>query len=318
MQRLKGISWKMDKLILSFTVVAPLVIMMLCGAALKKVNILNDNAIKSINKMLFRFLLPILIFYNVYMSDLSDLVHIKTAITGAGVLAVCFITAIILVPLFEKDNRKRGVIIQGICRSNFVIFGIPLSVSICGESVLGRVAIAVAIVIPVINFFSVIALEIFRSSKPNIIKILKGIVTNPLIISSVLGLLTMVNPIRFPGFIETTMRDLSGITTPLALVMLGASVNLKAVKENKIQLALTLMGKLILVPAFGILVAKLMHFDKTNLSVFISMFASPTAISSYIMAEQMDGDGELAAQIVAYGTVICIFTVFLWVLFVAV
>ena len=89
-----------------------------------------------------------------------------------------------IVLLFEKDNKKRGVMVQGACRSNFVIFGLPICTLLCGDGILGKVAIAVAIVVPVLNIFAVFALEIFRGGKPSFKKILKGIATNPLIISA--------------------------------------------------------------------------------------------------------------------------------------
>ena len=202
---------------------------------------------------------------------------------------------------------------QGMCRSNFVIFGVPLCVSICGEGVLGKVSVAVAIVVPVLNILSVIVLEFFRGGRPSLKKMFKGIITNPLIISSLLGIAVLLSGIKLPKIISNSVNDVAKIATPLALVLLGASVNLSTVRGNLRQLIITISGKLIIIPFIGILIAALLGMRDGDIALLIAALASPTAVSSYPMALQMEGDGELAAQIVAFGTALCIITVFLWV-----
>jgi predicted permease len=266
-----------------------------------------------LNNLVFRVFLPVLIFNNVYTASIEDIKSVKSAIYAATVLVVSFLVCMALVPLLEKDNKKRGVMIQGMCRSNFVIYGIPLSLSLCGQAVMGKVSVAVTIVVPAINILSVIVLEMFRGRKPNVKKMLVGVLKNPLIIACLLGIAVLITQIRFPKIINTALNDVAKIATPLSLIVLGASINFGAVHNNLRQLIITLMGKLILVPLAGLSLAVLIGIPKEDIAVFIAVFASPTAVSSFTMAQQMDGDGDLAAQIVAFGTAISIVTVFFWV-----
>ena len=134
-----------------------------------------------------------------------------------------------------------------------------------------------------------------------------------MIIASALGILALLSGIKLPMIIEKTVSDFSKIATPLALVLLGASMNFKTVRGNLKQLIITISGKLIVVPFIGIGIAALLGMRGGDIALLIAALASPTAVSSYPMALQMDGDGDLAAQIVAFGTTICIVTVFLWV-----
>ena len=304
-----------ENLLVSLRVVAPLLLLMLLGGFLLKVNVFDNVTVKKMNGAIFKVFLPALIFNNLYNSNLSDIRDIKAGAFAAAVLGGAYILSIILVIFIEKDNKKRGVIAQGICRSNFVIFGVPLCQSICGDSVLGKISVAVAIVIPVINMFAVVSLEVFRGEKGgfNIVKIIKGIVKNPLIISSALGIIVLLSGIKLPQIAEKTISDVAKIATPLALVLLGASINFRTVKGNLRQLVITISGKLAVVPLIGITLAALLGMRGGDLALLIAALASPTAVSSYPMALQMDGDGDLAAQIVAFSTVICIITVFLWV-----
>jgi len=303
----------MDNLMVSFRVVAPLLLLMLLGALMLRLHIFDEATVKKMNSAVFKIFLPVLIFNNLYNSSIDDIRNISTGLYAACVLAGAFVLSLIVVPMIEKNPQKRGVMVQGACRSNFVIFGVPLCMSICGESIMGKISVAVAIVVPVLNVFSVIVLEYFRGGKPDVRKILKGIVTNPLIISSIIGIIVLLSGIKLPGIINTAVNDVSKIATPLALILLGASINLSRVRGNLRQLAVVICGKLIIIPFIGIFIAVMIGMRGGDIALLISALASPTAVSSYPMAQQMDGDGELAAQIVAFGTALCIITVFLWV-----
>lgn len=303
----------MENLKLSFEIIAPLLILMLLGGFLRKIQVFDDNTVKKMNASIFKVFLPTLIFYNLYNSSVDDVKDIGTALYAAGVIVCAFLLSAIIVSLVERDNAKRGAIVQGMCRSNFVIFGVPLCVSICGEGIAGKISVAVAIVVPLLNILSVIVLELFRGGKPSFKKMLKGIVTNPLIIASILGIIVLISRIKLPVFAEKSIGDVAKIATPLALILLGASVNLRSAKGNLKQLIIAVSGKLIIIPLVGISVAALLGMRGGDIALLVSALASPTAVSSYPMALQMESDGELAAQIVAFNTAICIVTVFLWV-----
>lgn len=303
----------MENLILSFKVVAPLIILMLLGAFMLRVHIFDDATVKKMNTAVFKVFLPALIFYNIYNSSIEDIKDIRAALYASIVLMSAFALCSVLICFIEKDARKRGVMVQGMCRSNFVIFGVPLCVSLCGDEILGKISVAVTIIIPVINILSVVVLEVFRGAKPSAKKILKGIITNPLTIASALGMIALVSGIKLGSVLTNALGDVSKIATPLALILLGASIDLKKVRGNLGQLFITVFGKLVAVPFIGIFIAVLMGMRNGDLALLIAALAAPTAVSSYPMALSMDGDGELAAQIVAFGTVLCIVTVFLWV-----
>ena len=239
----------MDNLILSFSVVFPLFVMMVLGYFLKIVKVFNAQTLQQLNTSIFKVFLPILIFYNVYTSEISDIFNPKLIAYSIISILVVFFIALIFVPLIEKDNKKRGVLIQGIYRSNFVIFGIPLSVSLYNEQIQGTTAVLIAFIIPLFNLLAVVSLELFRGEKPDIKKIIIGIITNPLIISSAIGFLFLFSGIRFVEFAETTIRDISRIATPLSLIALGGSIDFQKVKGNIHQLIIGIVGKLVFTPA---------------------------------------------------------------------
>ena len=304
----------MENFLISFNVVFPIFTLMVIGFFLKKINLFNDTTVKQVNASVFKVFLPASIFKNVYESEIAEVFNSKLIAFSVICVLMTIMILFVVIPIFEKDNIKRGVLIQGIFRANFVIFGIPVSQALCGDAVSGSAAVLIAVIIPIFNFAAVIALEVFNRNKINFLKIIKGIITNPLIISSLLGLVINFAGIKFPTVVESSVKNLASIATPLALVMLGASINLKAIRKNVGELLVGVLGKLVIVPAICLsLAAFIFGFRGAELAILISLFASPAAVSSFTMAQQMGGDDELAGQLVMFGTVASVITMFLWI-----
>lgn len=303
----------MENLVLSFTVVLPLFIMMILGYILKVTKVFDEKTLIKVNSSVFKVFLPVLIFYNIYTSEIADSFNPKLIAFSVVAIVVVFLLCMLIIPVIEKDNKKRGVLVQGIFRSNFAIFGIPLSASLYSAQTTGSAAVLIAVIVPLFNFLAVIALEIFRGGKPELKKIIIGIITNPLIISSIIGLIILFTEVKFPTVIEKTICDISKIATPLALIALGGAVDFKKIKGNIKQLLIGMTGKLIVTPAIILSSAVILGFRTSELAILLALAASPVAVSSYTMAQQMQGDDELAGQLLMFGTAVSIVTVFLWI-----
>jgi len=303
----------MENLILSINVVLPLFLTMALGYVLKRLKMFDDNTLKVMNSITFKAFLPLLLFYNIYKTDLKGAINPKLICFALISVTPTFIVLCILIPLIEKDNKKRGVLIQGIFRSNFIIFGLPVACSLFSEDKVGVVAILIATVVPFFNMLAVISLEIFRCGKLDIKNTLKGIITNPLIITSAIGLLFLIFGIKLPTAIEKSISDISRIATPLSLILLGGSFSFTDVKAHLKQTIIGVTGRLIVVPSILMPISIWLGFRDIELIALMLIFASPTAISSFTMAQKMDGDSELAAQIVVFTSAFCILTVFLWI-----
>lgn len=304
----------MQNFLISFEVIFPIFLLMVLGFFLRRINILGDGTVKQLNNSIFRVFLPVMVFKNIYESEIAEVFDLKMILFGALSVLCCIAVLFVVIPLTVKENARRGVMIQAIFRSNFVIFGLPVTEALCGKSASGTASVLVAIIIPLFNLSAVITLELFRSNKPNFRKILRGIVTNPLIIASLLGLAIGLLGVRFPRVIESTVGSVASIATPLALIVLGASLRFSSVGRNMRCLLFGVTSKLILVPAVFLTIAVLgLGFRGEKLAILIALFCSPTAVSSFTMAQQMGGDDELAGQLVVFGTTACVLTMFLWI-----
>ena len=301
----------MENLILSLNVVLPLFITMSLGYFLKSLNMFDNNTLDTMNNITFKSFLPMLLFYNIYKTDLQGVFNLKLMIFSATCVIALYLILYLIVPLIEKDNKKRGALLQGLFRSNFVIFGIPITESLFGSEKVGVAALLIAVIVPLFNILSVIALETFRGGKPDFRKISIGIIKNPLIIASCLGILTLLLKIKIPTAIEKTISDVSKIATPLSLILLGASFKFDNIKKYLKQTTIAVVGKTILTPCIILPICIMFGYRGVELSTLMIIFAAPTAISSFTMAQQMDSDSDLAGQIVVFTSAFYVVTVFM-------
>ena len=300
---------------LSANAVLPMFLLLAAGFLSQKAGVLTREDVPRFNKVAFRIFLPCLLFYNIYCSDLSAAVK-----PGLIVYAVCgvllvFTAAYVAVKHLVPREDWKGVIAQGIFRSNFVIMGIPIALALVGADQLGAVTVLIAVVVPLFNFLSVYVLERFRGGTVNVRKVLLEVAKNPLIVSSLLGILCQLLGLRLPGLLEQTVSSLSVIASPLQLFLLGAFFRFDGLGRYVRPLAAVTAVKLFVTPAVLLGTAAMLGIRGGDFVGLIGIFASPTAVNSFTMVQQMDcGDAELAGDIVVTTSAVSILSFFLWIL----
>lgn len=303
----------MENLMISANAVLPMCLVMALGYGTRRLGWLRREEISTINKIAFRIFLPCLLYYNIYCSDLSGSFDPLLMTYAVGGVLLTFGLALGYTLLTEKLPERRGVLIQGMFRSNYVIMGIPVATALLGADQLGTVSILIAVIVPLFNMLAVVVLEVFRGQKPKPLHILGQIAKNPLVIGSVLGILTLVAGIRLPHILEQTIQSVSAIASPLQLFLLGAFFQFSDLKTYRRELVTVSIAKLIVSPGLFLGLGALLGFRGVAFVSLIGIFASPTAVNSFTMAQQMGGDAELAGDIVVTTSAASILTMFLWI-----
>ena len=291
---------------------------MVLGYLLVNYTSLADRKLtKQANAIVFKIFLPCMLFYNVYQSDIGAEIHsrIKLCIWAAGGLLILFVLLCLIVPKVVKQENQQGVVIQGIFRSNYVIFGVAVVQNMYGVKSTTTAAILSAILVPMYNFLAVVALSIFGEKREtDWKKIILDIVKNPLIISSVLGIIFSLLGIRLPTAVDTTVQDLAKLSTPIAFMILGGDLDFSKVKGNLKVASVVLTIKLVILPLIMIPMIVMMGYRDADLLSGLLAYQTPVAVSSYIMAQQAGADGQLAGQLVVFSSVLSIFTLFVTIL----
>jgi predicted permease len=246
-----------------------------------------------------------------YKGDFSNTKLIFSAITGTFAIIV---VSFCIVPLFIKRKGQRGSMIQGIYRSNFIIYGLPLATGMYGQDAVATISMLMGIMIPIYNVAAVIILSVFSETGTQQVtfkSIVKDIVTNPLILGCFFGLLAGIIHLDLPVFLHSPLKQFAAIGTPLALFVMGGDFKFSHLGGNLIKVISVTIARLIIVPLITIIIFVMMGFRNVELSVLLSIFATPTAMASYIMSKNMGCDGQLSAQIVVLTTACSCFTIFL-------
>lgn len=230
---------------------------------------------------------------------------------AAGSLLVLFLLLCFIVPRVVKQENQQGVVIQGIFRSNYVIFGVAVVESMYGSENTVTAAILSAILVPMYNLLAVIALSVFGEKREHDWKkVIGNIVKNPLILASVLGILFSCAGIRLPQAVETTVSDLAKLATPIAFLILGGDFDFSKVKGNLKTAGWVIFVKMIALPAVMIPIIISMGYRNAELLSALLAYQTPVAVSSYIMAQQAGADEQLAGQLVVFSSAASVVTLF--------
>lgn len=315
--------------------VLPLVLVIAAGYLFRRLGLISEEFVKTGYGLVFRVALPVYLFCSVYdVETLSD-IEWRLVLFAMVMVVVLFFIGLLLVFLFVPEPRRKGVVVQCTFRSNFAVVGLPLAEALGGAAGKTAVSVLMAVTIPVFNTLAVVALSLWseqEGEKKSLGGILKKVVTNPLIIAVAAGVAVLAVrhfiPLNAAGqhvftlegnlpFVFEAVRIIARLSTPLALLVLGGQFTFGAVRGMVRPIAVGTLARIVLAPTVGILSVLLVSrglgwFDVTpgGYAALVALFGSPVAVSSAIMAREMNNDDQLAGQLVVFTSVGSIFTVF--------
>ena len=303
---------EMENIILSFNVIAPLFFLMVIGYAIANYTDLADkDLLKKANSLVFKVFLPCMLFKNIYQSNIREQMQGGLCFFAAGSLLLLFVLLCLIVPKVVKKENQQGVVIQGIFRSNYVIFGVAVVENMYGSANTVTAAILSAVLVPMYNFLAVIALSFFGGKRErDFKKVLVGILKNPLIIASVLGIIASLLGFKLPKAADTTLNDLAKLAPPIAFLILGGDFDFSKVRGNLKIAGGVVAVKMVILPLIFIPMVVAMGYRNSDLLAALLAYQTPVAVSSYIMAQQAGADEQLAGQLVVFSSAVSIFTLF--------
>ena len=300
----------MESFFVAFNAVMPVVLLVIFGYFLKQQGYFSKETIAQLNKLCFDLLLPIVTFNNIRKTNLNEVFDLRFVLYAAGSIFAAIFLLVFIVPLFEKDKKKQGVMIQGTFRSNFVMLGIPLSSYIAGENSAVLASMLIMIIIPIFNAAAVVIFSIYGECTVNKKKLIIDVLKNHMVIASIVGIMMSLLHPPIPHFLDKSLMDIGKVGSIFPIIVLGAMLDFSKVSANFKNLLITVAGKLIGMPLIFITLAVYLGFRANEIVALIALYGSPTAVISAVMAEQLGCDHELAAQVVIFSTVLSCITIF--------
>ena len=292
---------------IGFNAVMPMLIYMLFGQFFAQAGMIKQESFQDFNNALFKILLPINLFTNIYKSDFKQSFN-GYALTYILVIALTlYFMLAFIIPKVSDDRTRYWVMLQGAVRANAILFGLPLGTSLLGEENMGMVTITLAIIVPFWNIMSVVGFSLYSEDKVSFKQMGRSIITNPMVIATFIGLIVVLLGLQFPEAINTSLTNINRMVSPLALMVMGGTFSFK-LKDVDFALIFTVANKLIIIPLIGITLGAILGFRGDAIVSILIAFAGPTAVSSYAQAIAADGDGDLANQTVVFTTIFSMIT----------
>lgn len=287
---------------------------MICtGSLIRRSKLVPEGTFNHVSKVSFQYLLPCLLFYNIYTTDLDTVFDARLLTFLIAYVLIWFALATALCIRFVPDRRARGAFVQTFFRSNIAIVGVSMADSLLGKDGVAAISVAIAFLVPLFNVLAVITLETCRGEKPDLKNTLLGIVKNPLIIACVLGLAFMLLEIPLPAPVLKALSQIGTAGTVMTLISLGANFRFSGVRRNLKKVVTANVLRLVIAPLAALTAAVALGFRGGDLGIILLCTAPALAGSCYPMALACDSDHELTGQIVVTTSFLCCLTLFVWI-----
>ncbi len=304
----------MENLIFSLNVTVPVFMLMMLGLFLRKINCIDKVFAEKMNKFVFLVPLPVLVFKDLASVDFREVWDGKFVIFCFAVTVISIVIAIAL-SLLLRQKGIRGEFIQASYRSSAALLGIAIIQNIYGTS--GAAPLMIIGSVPVYNIMAVVVLALSGPSKAKldgrtIRKTLIEIVTNPIIIGIVAGIMWSMLRLKMPYILERTTESIAKVATPMGLMAMGAAFDFKKAFAKIGPSLLAAMMKLAGFCALFLPLAVHMGFRGEKLVAILIMLGSATTVSAFVMAKNMKHEGVLTSSVVMLTTLFSAFTLTGW------
>lgn len=308
----------MNNLIFSLNATMPIFLVIVVGYILKRIGMLTPEFVKAANKFNFNVTLPCLLVRDLMGCGIRENFEGRYVLYCFVTTLLCIVTTWIVAKFVLSDKFIVGEFVQGSYRGSAAVLGIALIQNIQGDSGMGPLMIVGSV--PLYNAFAVIILTLECPErdeslpiKQTLKKAFVGVLKNPMIISILAGILLSYFDIKFPVIIDKTVNALASVTTPLALVCIGAAFEgTKALKMLKPTIAASSI-KLIIQPLIFLPLAAMLGFGSAEIVALLIMYGAPTTASAFIMSKNMKHEGTLSSSVIVLTTILSAFTVTFWI-----
>lgn len=295
-------------------ILLPIFAVIALGAILRNGRFASPQVFRETNRLVYWIALPPYLFYKTAESQLQGdaAARVFTVLLGGMVLSIAL--GYLVARVMRLSPPSTSAFVQGGYRSNLAYVGLPIVLLVVashgGEQAAALQALAVvsiAMLMPVYNIVAVLVLLAGREATRDQIaqrlrELLLRLVTNPLILSCSAGLVVMASGWKLPAPLRETCATIGDMTTPLALLGIGASLTFSTLREHARNATAAAIVKTAGAPLLGLLVGGWIGLSPPELRMALIYLACPTAVASYIMAQQLGSDDALAANIIVMST----------------
>ena len=305
----------MDSFIYSINATVPIFLVMIIGWFIKQIGLIDDHFANVANRYVFKVALPALLFRDLSKSDFKGKFDPQFVLYCSIVTILMFSLVWLATEILMKDDTQKGAFVQGSCRSSAAILGMAFVQNMYSDT--GMAPLMIIGSVPLYNIMAVVVLSFFKPGqkgmdKALIKKTLIGIITNPIIIGIVAGLLWSALKLPMPVILHKAVSSIGGVATPMGLMAMGATFDIKKAFGKIKPTVIAALIKLVGFVAVFMPLAVATGFRREKLIAILVMLGSATTVSSYVMAKNMGHEGVVSSSVVMLTTMCSAFTLTGW------
>lgn len=249
-------------------------------------------------------LFPAMLIYKLGQARLPASAYGDILLLIVAMLVAMTLILVLIQVIWRWPGPVYSSVFQGGIRFNSYV-GLAAAGMLLGDEGISLIAVAVAVKVPLLNLLCILMFSVTcRQGKLRLAPVIRAIVTNPLIIGSVIGVNWSFFRIGFHPVVAGILAPLSDLALPMGLMCVGAGLQLKALRNASAPFLVSSFAKLVIFPVLTLGLAMLLGMSGTLVQVAILLAALPTATSSYILARQLGGDAPLMAAIISGQTLL--------------
>lgn len=293
------------------TIVLPVFLVIGLGYLLKRLELIDSAFLHQTNRLVYYICLPLLLFYKIGKADFQTSFNGALVVGSSLAIAAGFLLSYGYAAARHYPPAARGAFSQGSFRGNLAYMGLAIVFNAYGEEGFTRAGILMGFLVPVLNFFAILALLLPHRGgdggrSPGFW--LRQIALNPLIVASFIGIVWSFFQLPLPTILDRSLNIATGMTLPLALIAIGGSFSLAKLKGDMVRAGFATGIKIVWLPLIAAALLAALDVRGLDLSIGVLMAGAPAATATYIMAHQMKGDAELAGSIVMMSTLLSALT----------
>ena len=291
----------------AFQTIIPIFAIIVLGVLARQRGFISEPFLAPANRLVYYLAIPAMIFRAISGSALSSEFNATVVIATLACLPLGFVLSLGMNLIIGNTGGRKGTFIQCAVHGNLGYIGLAVAFYYLGDKGFVHASIIAGLIMIVQNLLAVLALQSFAEperSGNRLKAIVRRIMINPVIISALLGIGYAALGLSMPVILDRSLKILSGLALPMALLLIGASLSFTLVKTQIWSALASSLIKLLVLPALGLGFYRYLGFSTDIYMPALILLAAPTATLTYVFAKEMRGDADLAVATISVGTIL--------------
>ncbi len=295
--------------------IIPIFMLIFLGTGARRLGFMEPHFTAPANRLVFHLAIPALVFRALTRASLREQFDLRLVL-----MTIFAVTAVVLLAWIynqrhpETPGPTRGTFSQAAIHGNLGYIGLAVAFYYLDEAGFAQASMLVGFLMLLQNCLAVLLLNFYGRGKTEKSgrEMISRVIFNPIILAATGGMLCNLGGIQLPLIIDRFLQILSGLALPMGLLLIGAALSPGLLRRWFSLAFLSTFLKLGLLPGLGLLFYRLVGLDTRTMIPGLILLAAPTATITFVMAQEMGGEADLAVAAISFSTIVSAFTYALW------